>query len=174
MKTKFGMIFDGSIHSTGVSYLRHEQGGEVNVLATKTIKVDEKIKGEKACIQMLYQVFNMLKDFQMKIDVIVCEIQKPHGEAEVMSMQGFSHLNSIPIAILGYAAFCGKETYYYSPVEWKGTVKKPVMTQRLYEKEIELGTDRKLFSLKEHDILDSIGLGRFHFEQMEYLRRTGR
>ena len=172
--TKFGMFFDGSIHSTGVSYLKHEWDKEADVIATKTIKVDPKITGEKACIQMLYQVFNMLKDFQMRIDVIGCEIQKPHGEAEVMSMQGFSHLNSIPIAILGYAAFCGKETYYYSPQTWKGTVDKKVMTKRLYEKEIELGTDRKLFSLKEHDVLDAIGLGRYHFEQMEYLKRTGR
>lgn len=175
---KHYLSFDGSMHSTGFALFKCEDGKEPEVKMTKTITVSKKLKAEDAVIQMIEELLAVVTTFceyeSFDLDGVICEIQKPHGTKEVMSMQAFAHLAAVPLAVLGYAKHKSLEYYMYTPVEWKGTTKKEVMTKRLYANEVVALTDPKLFSLKQHDILDAIGLGRYHFEQMEYLRRTGR
>lgn len=177
--TELFISIDSALHSTGIAYFR-VGGHGITVESTFTIEVNELIKREEAAILAMSTIMrdhiSIGRDGYGKSRWagLICEIQKPHGAKEKMSVQAFSHLASVPLGLMGYANSIGIKTYMYTPQEWKGTVKKPIMTRRIYDRERKLGTNPNLFSLKDHDILDAIGLGRYHFENQEYLRRTGR
>lgn len=176
---KILISLDCAMHKTGLASfgIRLMHPFVVDLTSTETVKVSNKTTGENACIEMISKILSKIRGITFNSDVrageviIVCEIQKPHKD-DRMSKQAFAHMLSVPLGVLGASSYHGYQTAMYTPVQWKGTVPKKLMLQKIYANEVVNATDPKLFSMKEPDILDAIGLGRFHIEKMKLKERT--
>jgi len=143
--------FDASLHKTGyaVMYLdRHLWDYDL-------IKVSNKIKGIDAVLEMLKKIRDkhVILHSLFSFDVI-SEVQKYRKTNERANINSLMNLQSVCVGCMGVFPNCLRPYWYY-PVQWKGSVPKEIMRNRIVKK-------FKLPEDTDHNVADAIGIADYH------------
>lgn len=150
---------DAAMHSTGIAIFSEEK-----LIQTDIVTIVKDVTGRSCAIAMILRVVIYLDEFSRvhghpEIKLVI-EGQEYRKGRERMNINTFADLYSVGIGIAAASHFL---TTFYTPREWKGTVKKEVMTKRILNKEIkDYLTPDYLLRDGQDDIIDAIGLGRFY------------
>lgn len=160
--SKILFVVDPSTKSTGISVFRDEI-----IIDVECIKIPSAFSGKLAITYMCQKVIHKFKgytDLFPNVSVVM-EDQLWRGEEERMTPMAFATLYGLVCSL--YCSFYlinnEKEVFLYVPREWKGTTPKDIMCARIYKKEI----DKTWFKETDHDVLDAVGIGRFHMEKVK-------
>lgn len=148
---------DPSMHSTGIAYFMDDK-----LVKTSLIKVKNKTTEYEACKEMTLRI---VEDISICPDVLVIEEQANRGKTEKMSMRSYTFLASLTYMI-AYSLHA-KQTFFYQPVQWKHTIEKKPHHNRIYNTEMVLGSYVNLLRERQSDIMDAIGLGRYHLGKVK-------
>ena len=155
---------DSAMHKVGACVI------EDNVLInTKLLKVPNKYKGKECVFKMAHEIFYYIhettKNICQPIEVVIEDHEYRYGN-EKMKVSSFADMYSVGVCVASSLSAWAIPVVFYKPREWKGTVPKAIKTARIMEEEIKLGSSYDLLQDGQDDIIDAIGLARFHIDKI--------
>lgn len=159
------IAIDSAMHSVGMALFKD---GELR--ETALITIPKKIRAKECVIKMTTsikdQIWNWLinDDFKQEPVELVIEDHEFRYKNEKMKVNTFANMYAVGVCV----AYIFKQlpTAFYVPKVWKGTVPKEIMTERIMKRERDIGCRENLLWNGQDDVVDAIGIGRFHIDKI--------
>lgn len=161
------IAIDSAMHSVGMALFKDGVLRE-----TELVKVPTKYKGKECVFKMARALSGQVKTWiplreykQRPVQLVIEDHEFRYGN-EKMKVNTFANMYAVGVCVA--SAFPFVPAAFYVPKEWKGTVPKAIKTQRIMQVERDLNEnlDESLFQNEQDDIVDAIGLGRFHIDKI--------
>ena len=158
------IAIDSAMHASGIAVFRDK-----TLIATELLKVPNKYKSKECSLRMATLMVDFIRlelnKYCEPVQVVIEDHEYRYGN-DKMNVKSFADMYSVGVCTASQISSSVPVTFY-KPKEWKGTVPKKIKTQRIMEVERETyNSDTDLFQDGQDDIVDAIGIGRFHIDKI--------